>query len=145
MINNWNTYKNLENIGDKILKSAAQILNETGEQMMDRSTDVYEPSKVVNTKKYTWKDIVKIDGQIYCEEFPISGVMDDPNTYCIGDFMKAVAEKYNCDTDDIQTYMLDGIEFDPSVLSFGAEACGCYINGIPEWVTDGWMFDSVVR
>lgn len=118
---------------EHFIKTAGEILNETGEQMLNRPVDIYEESQVVNTTKYTWVDIVKINGQIYCEEFPISGKMDGPDTYCIGDFMKAVAEKHNCDTDDIQTYMLDNIEFDPSDLPFGAEACGCYIDGIAEW------------
>ena len=117
-----------------IMKTVGEILNESGEQMMNQPVDIYEQSIVVN--KYTWKDIVRINGKLYCEEFPISGEMDDPDTYRIDDFMKAVAEKHNCDTDDIETYMLDDIEFDGKRLIFGAEDCGCYINGVPEWVTD---------
>ena len=108
-----------------------QIFNETGGQIITESPDIHTDCEVV--KKYTWKDIVRIDDKLYCEEFPISGEMDGPDIYCIGDFMKAVAEKHNCYTDDIQTYMLDNIEFDPSGLPFGAEACGCYIDGIAEW------------
>ena len=137
MINNWNIFNDIthsENIGDKILKTAAQILNETGEQIMNRSTDIHTDCEVV--KKYTWKDIVRINDMLYCEEFPISGEMDDPDTYRIDDFMNAVAEKYSCSTDDIETYMLDNIEFDPSDLPFGAEACGCYIDGVAEWEID---------
>ena len=120
--------KILESISDQFAKNWETLCGKT-----QTPTDIYEESQVVNTTKYTWIDIVKINGQIYCEEFPISGKMDGPDTYCIGDFMKAVAEKHNCDTDDIQTYMIDNIEFDPSGLPFGAEACGCYIDGIAEW------------
>ena len=62
--------------------------------------------------------------------------MDDSDTYRIDDFMYAVAEKYGCGTDDIKTYMLDDIEFDGKELIFGAEACGCYIDGVAEWLID---------
>ena len=124
--------------GEYITKSIGQILSESYEQTMNRNNDIYEQSTIVN--KYTWKDIVRIDGVLYCEEFPISGDMDDPNTYCICDFMKAVAEKHNCDTDDIETYMLgmDDISGDivGSGLYFGAEECGCYIDGVAEWLID---------
>ena len=121
---------------DKVLEFGEQIIKNfdmlCGKNQSVK--DIYEQSTVVN--KYTWKDIVRINGKLYCEEFPISGEMDDPNTYRIDDFMKAVAEKHCCDTDDIETYMLDDIEFDGKRLIFGAEDCGCYINGVPEWVTD---------
>ena len=43
--------------------------------------------------KYTWKDIVKVNGKIYAEEFPISGEMDDENTYQIDDFIDSVAKE----------------------------------------------------
>ena len=39
------------------------------------------------------------------------------------------AEKYGVDTDDVETYMMDDIDFDARELPFGAESCGCYING----------------
>ena len=143
MINNWNMFKDLtlsEHLGDKILKTAGEILNETGEQMLNRKSDIYEESKVVDKKKYTWKDIVRIDDKLYCEEFPISGEMDGPDIYCIGDFMKAVAEKHNCDTDDIETYMLGMTDISGEIigsgLEFGAESCGCYIDGVAEWMID---------
>ena len=121
--------KILESISDQFAKNWETLCGKT-----QTPKDIYEESQVVNTKKYTWKDIVRINDKLYCEEFPISGEMDGPDTYCIGDFMKAVAEKHNCDTDDIETYMLDNIEFDPSGLPFGAEACGCYIDGVAEWL-----------
>lgn len=91
--------------------------------------------EVISTlkNKYTWKDIVEINGKFYAEEFEISGIMDDENTYQIGDFIDSVAKKYNVDSDDVKTYMMDNIEFNPKELPFGAEDCGCYINGIPEW------------
>lgn len=83
---------------------------------------------------YTWKDIVKVNGKISAEEFEISGVMDDENTYQIDDFLESVANKYRVDVDDIKTYMMDDIEFNPQELPFGAEDCGCYINGKAEWL-----------
>lgn len=88
-------------------------------------------------KLYTWKDIVDINGVCYAEEFPISGEKDgdeDDVYYQLDDFYEAVAKKYGVDTDDIETYMMDGIEFDPRVLPWGAEDCGCYIDGVAEWL-----------
>ncbi len=129
---------------NQLNKSVGQILVGSYIQMTNRPADIHTDCEVV--KKYTWKDIVRIDDKLYCEEFPISGEMDGPDTYCIGDFMKAVAEKHNCDTDDIETYMLGmtdvlGMsvisgEIISSGLEFGAEACGCYIDGVAEWEID---------
>ena len=84
--------------------------------------------------KYTWKDIVSVKGQIFAEEFPISGLKDGEHIYDIDDFYNAVAIKHNAKIDDIKTYMMDNIDFNPNELPFGGEACGCYINGIPEWM-----------
>lgn len=83
--------------------------------------------------KYTWKDVVKVNGKITTEEFEISGEMDDEYTYRIDDFLVAVAQKYGVDVDDVETYMLDDIDFNPENLPYGAEECGCYINGVAEW------------
>ena len=85
--------------------------------------------------QYLWKDIIKIGDKIYAEMFPISGDMDDDETFRIDEFISLAAGKYGVNEEDIQTYMLDGIEFDANALKlpFGAEMCGCYINGIPEW------------
>lgn len=88
----------------------------------------------MSKNKYTWKDIVKVNGKITTEEFEISGVMDNKSTYQIDDFFDAVAQKYGVDVDDIETYMMDDIEFNPKELPYGAEACGCYINGVAEWL-----------
>lgn len=127
-----------------MINTIGQILVDSYTQMTNHSADIRTDCEVV--KKYTWKDIVRIDGKLYCEEFPISGEMDAPDIYCIGDFMKAVAEKHNCDTDDIETYMLGmtdvlGMsvisgEIIGSGLEFGAEACGCYIDGVAEWLIE---------
>lgn len=91
------------------------------------------PKLNTESPKYTWKDIVEINGNIYAEEFPISGKMDG-HAYQIDDFLGSVAEKYGIDADNIKTYMMDNIDFDASSLPFGAEDCGCYINGHPEWL-----------
>lgn len=88
---------------------------------------------LVTTSKYTWKDVVKVNGDIYVEEFPISGEKDNNDIYCIDEFIEAVAIKYGVSTDDVETYMMDDIGFDPSTIGFGAEDCGCYIYGEPEW------------
>lgn len=82
---------------------------------------------------YVWKDIVEINGEIYCEEAEIDGSIDDDNNYILDDFYRAVADKYDVDEDDIKTFMMDDIEIDPSTLPYGGESCGCYINGVPEW------------
>lgn len=85
--------------------------------------------------KYTWKDIVNVNGKIYAEEFPISGETDmDGEFYRIGDFLSSVANKHGVATDDVKTYMMDNIEFDPSTVPYGAEECGCYIDGTAEWL-----------
>lgn len=86
-------------------------------------------------QKFIWKDIVNINGKISAEEFPISGEMELNETcYRIDDFLDAVAKKYQVDSDEIKTYMMDDIDFNPQNLPFGAEDCGCYINNIPEWM-----------
>ena len=86
-----------------------------------------------NKPGYTWKDIVCINGVFYAEEFEISGEMDDETHYRIDNFLEAVARKHGVDTDDVMTYMMDNIDFNPQQMPYGAEACGCYINGKPEW------------
>lgn len=88
----------------------------------------------MSNNKYTWKDVVKVNGKISTEEFEISGVMDNEDVYQIDDFLEAVAQKYGVDVDDVETYMIDDIEFNPEELPYGAEACGCYINGVAEWL-----------
>lgn len=88
----------------------------------------------MSNNKYTWKDVVKVNGKISTEEFEISGVMDDEDVYQIDDFLEAVAQKYGVDVDDVETYMMDDIEFNPEELPYGTEACGCYINGVAEWL-----------
>ena len=77
---------------------------------------------------YIWYDIVSVNGKIAAEKFPISGEMDD-EFYQIDDFLEAVAKKYGVGPGEVKTYMMDGIDFDPKELPFGAEACGCYKNG----------------
>lgn len=93
----------------------------------------YSVHKMEAKQTYVWKDIVCIRGEVYAESFEISGEMDG-DLYRIDDFIYAVAAKYHEDPDNIQTYMMDGIQFDPSGLPFSAEDCGCYINGIAEWL-----------
>lgn len=78
--------------------------------------------------EYTWRDIVSVNGKIVAEEFPISGKMDS-NYYQIDVFLEAVAKKYGVEPDAVKTYMMDGINFKPKELPFGAETCGCYKNG----------------
>jgi len=87
-------------------------------------------------KEYAWKDVVRVNGKDTAEVFPISGEMDDVDIYKIDDFLEAVAAKYGVDKDDIKTYMMDDIEFDPETVEFGAEDCGCYIDGVAEWHID---------
>ena len=88
--------------------------------------------KEFQQQKFTWRDIVEINGKHYAEEFPISGLKDGESVYQIDDFLDAVGRKYNVEPEKIKTYMMDGIDFDPKELCFGAESCGCYINGVPE-------------
>lgn len=88
---------------------------------------------------YTWKDIIKINGEIYAEEFPISGEKDGNDNYQIDEFFDIISYKYGVNTDEVQTYVMDNIEFNPEVLPYGAESCGCYINGIPEWTIQNYV------
>lgn len=87
---------------------------------------------------YTWKDIVRFtrNGQTMycCDEFPISGKKSD-NKYIINDFIKAVSEKYNIESQTIETYMMNRFDVSPVIdsLSFSPCDCGCYLNGIAEW------------
>ena len=60
--------------------------------------------------------------------------MDNDETYQVDDFIESVAKKHGVSADEVETYMLDGIDFDSQELPFGAEECGCYINGIAEWL-----------
>ncbi|MBQ7818585.1 MAG: hypothetical protein IJ341_02690 [Bacteroidales bacterium] len=93
---------------------------------------------------FEWCDIVKLpDGQIVAERHPISGIMDADAIYQIDDFYDAVASKYGVEADDIQTYMMDNIDFDPATLPWGAAECGCYVDGIPEESLEEWGFDGL--
>lgn len=83
---------------------------------------------LADVSEYVWYDIVSVNGKIAAEKFPISGEMDD-EFYQIDDFLEAVAKKYGVGPGEVKTYMMDGIDFNPKELPFGAEACGCYKNG----------------
>ena len=104
--------------------------------MTKRMEELEKKMEEMNKTTYTWRDIVKIGDNIYAETFPISGEMDGGRHYQINEFLKAVAQKHDVDVDDVKTYMMDDIEFDARELPYGAESCGCYINGVPEWVLD---------
>lgn len=125
--------------------NSAEEAKEIYNQALQNGNLVYDTVYVIDSverlgadgKLYTWKDIVAINGMCYAEEFPISGEKDgdeDNAYYQLDDFYEAVAEKYGVDVDDIETYMMDGIEFDPRVLPWGAEDCGCYIDDTAEWL-----------
>ncbi|MBS5143819.1 MAG: hypothetical protein KHZ91_13295 [Firmicutes bacterium] len=88
-----------------------------------------------DVSNYVWCDIVSVNGKIVAEEFPISGEMD-AEFYQIDDFLEAVAKKYGVEPDEVKTYMMDGIDFDPKELPFGAESCGCYKNGELQFVDE---------
>lgn len=90
----------------------------------------------IHLSVFEWWDVVEIKGKHYCEVFEISGELDDPDTYQIDEFLQQVARKHCVDVDDIKTYMMDDIEFNPEGMKFGAESCGCWINGVPEWCID---------
>lgn len=83
--------------------------------------------------KYTWKDIVVIGDIVSPEEHEISGELDD-NHYILDDFFKAVAEKFDVDENEIETLLMDDVNIDVSKLPYGHEECGCYINGVAEWL-----------
>lgn len=92
--------------------------------------------------KYTWRDIVKVNGEIHAEEFPISGKKDTYDVYIIDEYIDAVSEKYGVNGDAVETYMMDGINFDPFILPYGPEECGCYIDGVAEWMRGYWDGDK---
>lgn len=117
-----------------------KLVEKYGEQFMlhdDFYTEEGNPwQPTVNVPVYEWWDVVEINGKHYCEVFEISGEMDDEMTFQIDDFLQSVAWKHGVDVDDIKTYRMDGIEFNPAGMTFGAECCGCWIDGVPEWCID---------
>lgn len=81
----------------------------------------------------TWKDIVFINGTYYGVEEEISGEKDNENIYQCDDFFKAVAEKFQCEEDDIQTLMFDNLNIPKEIIKkigYGEESCGVYIDGL---------------
>lgn len=80
--------------------------------------------------EYTWKDIVKIGEEIYFVKAKISGEMDSPDIYRIDDFIETVAEKYGVDTDDVHLWTMEHFDIPVATVT----DCGCYINGVPEWL-----------
>lgn len=90
----------------------------------------------LRTRVHEWWDVVEINGKHYCEVFEISGKLDGPDNFQIDEFLQSVAWKHGVDVDDIKTYMMDNIEFNPEGMKFGAECCGCWIDGVPEWCID---------
>ena len=88
----------------------------------------------VNVPVYEWWDVVEINGKHYCEVFEISGEMDSDDVFQIDAFLQSVAWKYGVDIDDVKTYTMDEIEFNANGMKFGAECCGCWIDGVPEWL-----------
>lgn len=100
----------------------------------------------LNSLKYTWKDLVYIQGQgVFSEEHSISGEHDD-FSYEIDDFIEASALLHRCSEKDIKLWSIDGDDFAPSnvdtsMLPYGAESCGLYVNGIPEWHIEADLLD----
>lgn len=133
--------KELIELEKKVKKQEEEInrLRNPAEELLTIRDRIYASDKFFKEHfqdKYTWKDIVKIGNKVYPETFPISGKQGHVGTrtvYEIDDFLEAVAEKHNVDVDDVETYMMDNIDFDANELPYGAESCGCYINGVPEW------------
>ena len=65
----------------------------------------------LNTLKYTWKDLVYIQGQgVFSEEHSISGEHDD-FSYEIDDFIEASALLHRCPEEDIRLWSMDGDNF----------------------------------
>lgn len=134
MRNEINIYR-LINVFNKMSKRGV-LLTGNGITQNDLLTQIIGTIVNISLEQYTWKDIVKINGNVYAEEFPISGKMDCQSIYQIDDFLYSVARKHGVSVEDIETYMIDNIDFDSSDLSFGIEDCGCYINGIAEWLEE---------
>lgn len=76
---------------------------------------------------YFWKDIVLVNGVVTSEVFEIGE--DYSTSNYIRDFIKAVANKYGVEFDDVKTYWLHGIEFNPQAegVDFPKEQCGMWI------------------
>ena len=132
---NKNIKNEKENKTMKTYNKKIEIINDIDEICEGMSPACYdEHQNNEGSVKYTWKDIVLINGKCYAEEFEISGLMDGDDVYQIDSFLEAVAEKYGVDVDDVQTYMMNDIHFDPKNLPWGAAECGCYIGGKAEWL-----------
>lgn len=82
-----------------------------------------------NEHKFSWRDIVLVNGEFHEEEFPISGEMDAPDIYRIDEFLSAVADKYGVYADDVQTYLMDGIEYPAKQFPGAIYRIGLYIDG----------------
>lgn len=89
--------------------------------MTKRMEELEKKVEEMKKPKYTWRDIVKIGDNIYAETFPISGEMDGGSHYQIDEFLQAVAKKHGVDVDDVETYMMDDIDFDARELPYCAE------------------------
>lgn len=118
---------------DSVLFVDKRKFNTSTGAILNASKDVAKDEFALN---YKWKDIVKIDGKLFVEEFTISGEMDTPDTFQIDDFIDMVSKKYNVEPDKIETLMCDGFVFDSKTFPGIAESCGCYINGTAEWLRD---------
>jgi len=115
------------------VKSKLEECNYVMDDFHELVDNLFKSLESKYVKEYVWKDVVRINGKDTAEVFKISGAMDDVDVYQIDDFLKYVAEKYGVERDDIKTYMMDNIDFDPEAVEFGAEDCGCYIDSVAEW------------
>lgn len=119
-----------------ILDSDAKTALDNYRKLTIAATGV--PARLLGVREhsYIWVDIVKVGDIVAPAIHSISGLKDDDMHYQIDDFIEAVAKEYNVDTDQIKTYMMDNIDFDPSSVSIDVAQCGCYIDGVPEWLVE---------
>lgn len=114
----------------------AETVLDTYRKLAIATTGVPASLLGVREHSYVWVDIVKVGDIIATAIHPISGIKDDDMHYQIDDFIEAVAKEYNVDTDQVKTYMMDNIDFDPDSVSIDTTQCGCYIDGVPEWLVE---------
>lgn len=109
------------------------IFNSEDNEVIESITDTNE-----EPIEYEWKDIVCINGKYHAASAPISGhtrwSTNGDQQYQINEFIETVAQHFNCEPKDIDTYMLHPDkhrENKDKWPPFHFET-GLYINGIPE-------------
>lgn len=81
----------------------------------------------------TWRDIVKINGNIFGFEAEIDPTPDKNGLYDCDKFFEKLAETHDVSVDDIETLLFDDIDIskeDIERIKYGIEDCGVVIDNV---------------